>query len=89
MCRTYGARRVLALTQPFRAGLKFGPGPPGLQDVEFLTFGESSIRDDTNNLSSLRDFEWGSAHTQDYRPGLFVVVPTGLVLFSRKQQCFP
>src|SRR5882757_8962514 len=34
MCRTYGAHRVFALTQPSRAGLKFGPGPPGLQDVK-------------------------------------------------------
>jgi hypothetical protein len=36
MCRTYGARPVLALTQPFRAGLKFGSGPTGLQNVEKL-----------------------------------------------------
>jgi hypothetical protein len=34
MCLIYGARRVFAVTPPFRDGLGFGPGLTGLQDVE-------------------------------------------------------
>jgi len=33
-CRAYGAQIMIEISQPYRAGLKFGNGPPGLDDGE-------------------------------------------------------
>jgi hypothetical protein len=31
-CRAYGAQIMIEISQPYRAGLMFGNGPPGLGD---------------------------------------------------------